>query len=82
MKVLGNGRLLEFDSPQSLLSNGDSQFSSLVRQTGLGEAEHLRMLANVSKTNAQRSEEVVIGNDKSLEDYIDTDPLISSAIPV
>jgi hypothetical protein len=40
------------------------------------------MLANVSKTNAQRSEEVLIGNDKSLEDYIDTDPLISSAIPV
>jgi len=82
LKVLGNGRLLEFDSPQSLLSNGDSQFSSLVQQTGLDEAEHLRMLANVSKTNAHRNEEVVICNEKSLEDYIETDPLISSAIPV
>ncbi len=77
--MLGNGRLLEFGSPQSLLSNGNSQFSSLVRQTGLGEAEHLRTLANVSKTNAQRNE---VCNDKSLEDYIETDPLISSAIPV
>ncbi|CAF1384435.1 unnamed protein product [Rotaria sordida] len=44
--VLSNGMLVEFDSPQVLLSNANSYFTSLVEQTGAAEAEYLRTLAN------------------------------------
>jgi hypothetical protein len=70
--------LLEFDTPQALLSNVDSQFSSLVKQTGLAEAGHLRMIANGTKSNGQQNEETVIYNEKSLEDASETDPLLTS----
>jgi hypothetical protein len=38
---------LEFDTPQALLLDADSQFSSLVEQTGAAEADYLRLLASV-----------------------------------
>ena len=50
--------MLEFDSPDILLSDPNSQFSSLVEQTGASEAEHLRTLANAvaakSKSNSHQ----------------------------
>jgi hypothetical protein len=44
--VLGDGKLLEFDTPAALLKNDRSEFSMLVKQTGTAEAEHLRMMAD------------------------------------
>jgi len=68
--------LLEFDTPQALLSDVNSQFSSLVEQTGLAEAGHLRMIANGGKSNSQQNEETVIYNETVLEDDSETDSLI------
>ena len=63
-KVLGNGRILEFETPRMLLSDPTSQFSSLVNQTGVAEAEHLRMLINdVKSNNQQQNDEIVIHNE-------------------
>jgi hypothetical protein len=77
--VLGNGSVLEFDTPQMLLSDANSQLSSLVDQAGVAEAEHLRMLVNDAKLNAQQqNHEIVIDNEKSLEDVSETDPLLTS----
>jgi hypothetical protein len=55
--VLGNGELLGFDSPDVLLSDSESQFASLVDQTGAGEAEHLRMLANAASKKVKLTDE-------------------------
>ncbi|CAF4697955.1 unnamed protein product [Rotaria socialis] len=46
--VLQNGKLLEFDRPYHLIRNPYSHFTSLVEQTGSGEAEHLRNMAENS----------------------------------
>jgi len=46
LKVLGNGEVLEFDTPSALLADPNSYFVSLVEQTGSMEAEYLRTLAN------------------------------------
>ncbi|CAF3686894.1 unnamed protein product [Rotaria socialis] len=46
--VLQNGKLLEFDRPYHLIRNPYSHFTSLVEQTGSGEAEHLRKMAENS----------------------------------
>ncbi|UJR34945.1 hypothetical protein I4U23_027723 [Adineta vaga] len=54
--VLNNGELLEFDSPNALLSNPTSHFTSLVEQAGTTEAEHLRMLVNVVSNNHTNEE--------------------------
>ncbi|CAF0805769.1 unnamed protein product [Adineta ricciae] len=43
--VLSDGKVVEFDSAKALLSNGDSYFSELVKQTGPAEAERLYELA-------------------------------------
>jgi hypothetical protein len=69
---------LECDTPQSLLSNANSQFSLLVEQTGSHEADHLRILANVPKSNAEQNREIVICNENSLADDIETNPLLMS----
>ncbi len=55
---------MEFDTPQALLSDVNSQLSSLVEQTGGAEAEHLRLLANVASTKMK-------SNDQKLMDYQD-----------
>ncbi|CAF3567650.1 unnamed protein product [Adineta steineri] len=47
--VLSNGMLVEFHSPQVLLSNTNSPFTLLVEQTELAEVEYLRTLANSSE---------------------------------
>ncbi|CAF4037943.1 unnamed protein product [Adineta steineri] len=74
--VLGNGKVLEFDSPASLLCDVNSQFSSLVSQSGVGEGEYLRMLANIRQPNVQQTQEDVTSKEESLEDNTETDPLM------
>ena len=73
--MLGGGRVLEFETPEVLLSNARSHFSSLVDQSGVGEAEHLRMLVkNVKKY--QQEEEGGIVNDTTKEEPDETDSLL------
>ncbi len=55
--MLGNGKLLEFDSPDVLLSDSESQFASLVDQSGAGEAEHLRMLASTASKKVKSTDQ-------------------------
>ncbi|CAF4106552.1 unnamed protein product, partial [Adineta steineri] len=74
--VLGNGKVLEFDSPASLLCDVNSQFSSLVSQSGVGEGEYLRMLANIRQPNVQQAQEDVTSKEELLEDNTETDPLM------
>ncbi len=73
---------MEFDTPQALLLDRNSQFSSLVKQTGSGEAEHLRLKANGVKSNGQENEETVVYDEMSVEDGSETDPLLTSLHPV
>ncbi|CAF3840294.1 unnamed protein product, partial [Rotaria sp. Silwood1] len=74
--VLSHGELLEFDSPHVLLSNPESEFTSLVNQTGAAEAKYLRDLANDASLKVKV-------NDKNLNDDNDlsseaeeNDPLV------
>ena len=76
--MLGNGELLEFDSPGVLLSNRRSHFSSLVEQSGAAEAEHLRMLANSNKPYEKRRQEMNISNEELSPEANETDSLVSS----
>jgi ATP-binding cassette subfamily C (CFTR/MRP) protein 4 len=55
LKVLENGKVLEFNSPRVLLSDPTSHLSSLVKQAGTAEVEYLRMMAN-SITDNNESE--------------------------
>ncbi|CAF4018606.1 unnamed protein product [Rotaria sordida] len=71
--VLGNGELLEFDSPKVLLSNSTSHFSLLVEQTGVAEAEYLRMLANLKSTRGNHHNL----DQEPLPDSKETDPLLT-----
>ncbi|KIY69721.1 multidrug resistance-associated ABC transporter [Cylindrobasidium torrendii FP15055 ss-10] len=45
--LLDNGRIVEFDSPKKLLSNKDSQFSSLCAATGRDEFSVLKKMAGL-----------------------------------
>jgi hypothetical protein len=76
--VLGNGELLEFDSPNALLSNSESQFASLVEQAGAAEAEHLRLLASVASTKVKSNDQKLMDNkdDGLPSDNGENDPLI------
>lgn len=51
LKVLDRGHLIEFDRPEILLSNPNSQLTFLVEQTGPVEAEYLRNVALHSLVN-------------------------------
>ncbi|CAF4325187.1 unnamed protein product, partial [Rotaria sordida] len=76
--VLSNGRLVEFDSPQVLLSNDYSHFSLLVEQTGIAEAEYLRTLANSSESYTRRKQDIYnLDNEPALE-TTEMDPLVPS----
>ncbi len=63
------------------MSDANSQFSILVKQTGSGEAEHLRLKANGVKSNRQENEETVIDNEMPLDDDSETDSFIRSVTP-
>ncbi|CAF4155270.1 unnamed protein product [Rotaria sordida] len=76
--VLSNGRLVEFDSPQVLLSNDYSHFSLLVEQTGIGEAEYLRTLANSSESYTRRKQDIYNLDDEPALETTEMDPLVPS----
>ncbi|UJR31956.1 hypothetical protein I4U23_019429 [Adineta vaga] len=71
--VLGNGGVLEFDTPDVLLSNNESHFATLVEQTGVTEAEHLRLLANAA---ALKVKSLAEHDDELQPDSSEHDPLI------
>ncbi len=76
--MLGNGELLEFDSPDALLSNSESQFTLLVEQTGAVETEHLRLLASVASSKVKLTDQKLADskNDDLRSDGEENDPLI------
>ncbi len=69
---------MEFDTPEALLSDANSEFSSLVEQTGVAESGHLRLLANGDKSNAQQNQETISYDETALEDTSETDPFLTS----
>jgi hypothetical protein len=46
--------MLEFDTPEMLLNNPNSHFTSLVEQTGPVESERLRTLVNAGAALTQK----------------------------
>lgn len=77
-KVLGNGEVLEFDTPKLLLSDPNSQFTSLVKQAGAGEAEHLRTLSGAPSTIVKVKKQTFNPDDELPEENDENDPLILS----
>lgn len=48
--VLGQGSVLEFDSPQNLLANPKSAFSEMVDSMGPAQSEALRAMTSTKTT--------------------------------
>ena len=76
--MLGNGEVLEFDTPDALLTNPQSYFTSLVEQTGLAESEHLRTLATSVASTVRLRRKPINLNDNSPTENVETDPLLHS----
>jgi hypothetical protein len=76
--VLSDGNLVEFDTPEVLLSNSHSYFALLVEQTGAAEAEYLRTLTNSTKSYKKRRREICISDEESPLETNETDPLVPS----
>ncbi|CAF1224081.1 unnamed protein product, partial [Didymodactylos carnosus] len=55
--VLNNGEVVEYDSPYNLLENPISYLSELVQQTGMGESDHLRTLAQKALIKRQQQQQ-------------------------
>ncbi|CAF1538860.1 unnamed protein product [Rotaria sordida] len=72
--VLSNGKLVEFDSPEVLLLNTQSHFTSLVEQTGTIEAEYLRAMASLASLKIKSKESNTDDNQKL--DIEENDPVI------
>lgn len=69
---------MEFDSPDALLVNPVSEFTSLVKQTGVAEAERLHLLASAASSKVKSILEK-LNDDTSDElqpDNAEYDPLI------
>ncbi len=47
--MLSDGKVVEFDIPEILLSNEQSHFALLVEQAGAAEAKYLHILAEQKK---------------------------------
>ncbi len=62
--MIGNGEILEFDTPKVLLSDPNSHFVSLVEQTGPAEVEYLLILANTAAANMKSKEQRTDTNEK------------------
>jgi hypothetical protein len=77
--VLSNGKLVEFDTPEVLLSNDRSDFASLVEQTGTAEAEYLHTLANSTESYAKRRRDVYTLDEEPASEANETDPLVPSS---
>nr|CAB3488302.1 unnamed protein product [Digitaria exilis] len=56
--ILSAGQVLEFDSPENLLSNEESAFSKMVQSTGPSNAEYLKSLVFASGEERSRREEI------------------------
>jgi ABC-type multidrug transport system fused ATPase/permease subunit len=56
--ILSAGQVLEFDSPENLLSNEESAFSKMVQSTGPSNAEYLKSLVFGSVEERSRREEI------------------------
>ncbi|KAL6843839.1 hypothetical protein ACP4OV_026410 [Aristida adscensionis] len=55
--ILSAGQVLEFDTPENLLSNEESAFSKMVQSTGPSNAEYLKSLVFGSGEERSRREE-------------------------
>ncbi|KAJ1698125.1 hypothetical protein LUZ63_006637 [Rhynchospora breviuscula] len=55
--LLSSGKVLEFDTPETLLSTQDSAFSKMVQSTGASNAEYLKGLVFGSEEERSRREE-------------------------
>ena len=78
-QVLSDGKVVEFDRADVLLSKESSYFSSLVMQTGPAEAEYLRTLAN-SRNNFNKTSTCPTTSEfeeETKENINETDPLLS-----
>ncbi len=75
-QVLGNGELLEFDTPSTLLSRSNSYFSELVEQTGPAEAEYLRALANPRSSKMKKKNQETTSDDEVIPPSNENDPLL------
>ncbi len=60
------------------MSNCESEFTSLVEQTGAAEAEHLRLLARIASSKVKLNDEKLLHNkdDELTGDAGENDPLI------
>ena len=76
--MLNDGKIVEFDSAKVLLSNDNSYFSELVRQTGSIEAEYLRTVANSNRFETKLEETVNVLDEERIQEAMETDPLVSS----
>ncbi len=76
--MLSDGKLVEFDSPQILLSNDHSHFALLVEQTGAAEAEYLRTLANSTGPSTTLRQEICISDEEPASESNETDSLVPS----
>lgn len=56
--VLDAGMLIEFNTPQQLLSNADSMFSGMVQSTGAANARHLHRIVMGGTNMESEIEEV------------------------
>ncbi len=70
--------MLEFDAPDVLLSDVNSHFTSLVKQTGAAEAEHLHTLAITSSIVRKTKHQKFNSDNEVLEENNETDPLLLS----
>lgn len=76
LKVLGNGEVLEFDTPSALLADPNSYFVSLVEQTGSIEAEYLRTLANRMDSRMKSEKPKTTVDDEFIPAVNENDPLL------
>ncbi|OIW20357.1 hypothetical protein TanjilG_09517 [Lupinus angustifolius] len=62
--LLDGGKVLEYDTPEELLSNEDSAFSKMVRSTGAANAQYLRGLALSGDKSGREENKNVDGHRK------------------
>jgi ABC-type proline/glycine betaine transport system ATPase subunit len=53
LQVLGDGQLLEFDTPQNLRANPNSYFSSLMNQMNSTRSNQLETISEIDNTTQQ-----------------------------
>lgn len=53
--LLDAGQVLEFDSPEALLSNEESAFSKMVQSTGAANAQYLKSLVLADRSNKEET---------------------------